>query len=151
MDVILREDVVNLGAMGDVVKVRPGYGRNFLLPRGMAVVANKNNLRELEHQKRLVEDKRAREKKAAKSVADRIDGLVVEIKVHAGDEDRLYGSVTNMDIEKLLSDQGFAVDRRRIELAEPIKRLGTYRISITVAHDVRATITLKVMQQEGAA
>lgn len=150
MEVILREDVPNLGAMGQVVKVKPGYGRNYLLPRGMAVEASRRNLTVLEHQKRLVADKRERERKAARGVADTIDGLVVEVKVRAGEEDRLYGSVTNLDLEKLLRDRGFVVDRRRIDLTEPIKRLGTFRISIGIAHDVTATITLKVLREAEA-
>jgi len=150
MEVILREDVPNLGAMGEVVKVKPGYGRNYLLPRGLAIVANRRNLAELDHQKRLVADKRERERKAARGIADKIDGLVVEVKVRAGEEDRLYGSVTNLDIEKLLRERSFSVDRRRIDLAEPIKRLGTYRIPIGIVHDVKATITLKVLRDAEA-
>ncbi|HYC23805.1 MAG TPA: 50S ribosomal protein L9 [Candidatus Bathyarchaeia archaeon] len=146
MEVILREDVPNLGAMGEVVRVKPGYGRNYLLPRGLAVEASRHNLAELEHQKRLVADKRERERKAARGVADKIDGLVLEVKVRAGEEDRLYGSVTNLDLERLLTERGYAVDRKRIDLTEPIKRLGTYRIPIGIVHDVKATITLKVLR-----
>jgi len=147
MEVILREDVPNLGAMGEVVRVKPGYGRNYLLPRGLAVEASRHNLAELEHQKRLVADKRERERKSARGVADKIDGLVLEVKVRAGEEDRLYGSVTNLDLERLLTERGYAVDRRRIDLTEPIKRLGTYRIPIGIVHDVKATITLKVLRE----
>jgi large subunit ribosomal protein L9 len=150
MEVILREDVPNLGAMGEVVRVKPGYGRNYLLPRGLAVEASGRNLAELEHQKRLVGDKRERERKAARGVADKIDGLVLEVKVRAGEEDRLYGSVTNLDLERLLSERGYAVDRKRIDLTEPIKRLGIYRIPIGIVHDVKATITLKVLREAEA-
>jgi len=143
--VILREEVPNLGAMGEVVKVKTGYARNYLLPRGMAVEASRRNLHVLEHTKRVVADKRERERKSARGVADQIDGLIIEIKVRAGEEERLYGSVTNLDLERLLAERGFAVDRRRIDLTEPIKRLGTYRIPIGIAHDVKATITVKVL------
>jgi large subunit ribosomal protein L9 len=149
MEVILREDVPHLGAMGDVVKVKPGYARNYLLPRGLAAEASTRNLTALEHQKRLVEVKRERERKAAAGVADKIEGLVIEVQARAGEEERLYGSVTNMDIEGLLEARGLRVDRRRIDLADPIKRLGTYRITVTVAHDVKATFTLKVVPEEG--
>lgn len=147
MEVILREDVSNLGAMGEVVKVKPGYARNYLLPRGLAVEASGRNLADLEHQKRLVAVKRERARKEAAAYADRLDGLVLEVRARAGEEDRLYGSVTNIDIEKLLEVRGFTVDRRRIDLTDPIKRLGIYRISIGVAQDVKATITLKVVAE----
>ena len=145
MEVILQEDVDNLGAMGDVVKVKPGYARNFLLPRGLALEANRRNLATLEHTMRLIEVKRERQRKAARAAADQIEGLVLEIKVKAGEEDQLYGSVTNMDIEKLFSARGVSVDRRKIDLKDPIKKLGTYRISVGVAHEVKANFTLKVL------
>lgn len=151
MEVILREDVEHLGAMGDVVKVKPGYGRNYLLPRGIAVTANRKNVSEIEHQKLLVEAKRETERKAALGIADQVEGLVLEITARAGEEDKLYGSVTNIDIEKLLRAKNLKVDRRRIDLTDPIKKLGTYRITVGIAHDVKATITLKVVQDESAA
>jgi large subunit ribosomal protein L9 len=149
MEVILKEDVSNLGAMGEVVKVKPGYARNFLMPRGMAVEASRRNIAALEHQKRLVEVKRGRERKAATAVADKIEGMVLEVRARAGEEDRLYGSVTNLDLEKLIQARGFQIDRRRIDLADPIKRLGTYRITVGIAHDVKATITVKVVAEAG--
>lgn len=145
MEVILREDVANLGAMGEVVKVKPGYARNYLFPRGLAAEASRRNLVELEHHKRLVAVRRERALKTARDFAEKLDGLVVEIRARAGDEDKLYGSVTNIDIERLLGQKGFTVDRRRIDLADPIKRLGTFRIPIGIAQDVKATITLKVL------
>ncbi len=150
MEVILREDVANLGAMGDVVKVKPGYARNYLLPRGMAVEASRRNLAALEHEKRLIAIKRERERKAARAEADKLEGLVVEIHARAGEEDRLYGSVTNLDIERHLASRGIKVDRRRIELEDPIKRLGTYRIRVGIAHDIKATITVKVLPEATA-
>jgi len=147
MEVILREDVQHLGAMGEVVKVKPGYARNFLLPRGMAVEANRKNLAALDHQKALISVKRERERKAARTEADRLDGMVVEILARSGEEDRLYGSVTNLDIAQHLAERGVKVDRRRIDLDDPIKRLGTYRILVGIAHDVKATITVKVLPE----
>jgi large subunit ribosomal protein L9 len=150
MEVILREDVANLGAMGDVVKVKPGYGRNYLLPRGMAVEASRRNLAALEHEKVLIGVKRERERKAARAEADKLEGLVVEILARAGEEDRLYGSVTNLDIERHLAARGVKVDRRRIALDDPIKRIGTYRIQVGIAHDVKATITVKVLAEATA-
>ncbi|MBY0278170.1 50S ribosomal protein L9 [Candidatus Binatia bacterium] len=150
MEVILREDVEHLGAMGEVVKVKPGYARNFLLPRGMAVEASRKNLTTLEHEKGLIAIKRERERKLARAEADKLDGLVVEILARAGEEDRLYGSVTNLDIAQHLAERGVKVDRRRIDLDDPIKRLGTYRIVVGVAHDVKATITVKVLPEAAA-
>lgn len=147
MEVILREDVQHLGAMGEVVKVKPGYARNFLLPRGMAVEASRRNLAALDHEKALIGVKRERERKAARTEADKLDGLVIEILARAGEEDRLYGSVTNLDIAQHLSERGVKVDRRRIDLDDPIKRLGTYRIVVGIAHDVKATITVKVLPE----
>jgi large subunit ribosomal protein L9 len=147
MEVILREDVQHLGAMGEVVKVKPGYARNFLLPRGMAVEASRRNLAALDHEKSLIAIKRERERKVARTEADKLDGLVIEITARAGEEDRLYGSVTNLDIAQHLSERGVKVDRRRIDLDDPIKRLGTYRIVVGIAHDVKATITVKVLPE----
>jgi large subunit ribosomal protein L9 len=145
MEVILRDDVEHLGEMGDVVRVRPGHARNYLIPRGLAVLADSKNLVSLAHEKRLVEDRRARKRKAAVAEADRIEGLVLETKVRAGEEDKLFGSVTNMDIEKLFAAQGVEVDRRRIDLQDPIKKLGTYRLTVGIEQDVKATFTLKVL------
>ncbi|MFM7143250.1 MAG: 50S ribosomal protein L9 [Alphaproteobacteria bacterium] len=147
MEVILRENVANLGETGQVVKVKPGYARNYLLPRGLAVEASRRNVAEVEHQKRVMAARRERELKSAREYAERLDGLVIEIRARAGDEDKLYGSVTNIDIERVLATRGFEVDRRRIDLDDPIKRLGTYRIPVGVAQEVRATITLKVLPE----
>jgi large subunit ribosomal protein L9 len=147
MDVILRDDVEHLGEMGDVVRVKPGHARNFLIPRGLAVRADRKSLAALEHEKRLVEDRRVRKRKSALTEADKIEGVVLEAKVRAGEEDRLFGSVTNLDIEKLFSAQGIEVDRRRIDLQDPIKKLGTYRLTLGIAQDVKATFTLKVVAE----
>jgi large subunit ribosomal protein L9 len=144
VQVILRDDVPNLGRIGQVVRVRPGYARNYLLPRGLAVEANPKNLRVLEHQKRVIAVKAAREHKQAEGIAGRLNGLRLTVRARAGEEGRLFGSVTNIDVERLLAEQGFQVERRRIALAEPIKQLGTFPIPIQVGREVRATIELTV-------
>lgn len=149
MDVILRDDVDHLGEMGEVVKVKPGYARNFLIPRGLAVMADRKNLASLEHEKRIVADRRARKRAAAVQEADKIEGMVLETKVNAGEDEKLFGSVTNLDIEKLFAGEGIEVDRRRIDLKDPIKKLGTYRLTVGIAQDVKATFTLKVVAGEG--
>ena len=144
VEVILRDDVPHLGKIGDVVRVKPGYARNFLFPRGLAVEASGKNLRVLEHQKRVIGAKAERERKGADAVAKRLDGMKLSVKARAGEEGRLFGSVTNIDVERLLAEKGFQVDRRRIALDEPIKQLGTFPIVVHVGRETRATIELTV-------
>ena len=144
VQLILRDDVPNLGKIGDVVRVKPGYARNYLLPRGLAVEASPKNMRVLEHQKRVIASKADREHKSAEASAKRLDGLQITVRARAGEEGRLFGSVTNMDVERLLADKGFQVERRRILLEEPIKQLGTYPITVQVGRAVRATVQLTV-------
>jgi large subunit ribosomal protein L9 len=148
VEVILREDVPNLGAIGQIVRVRPGYARNYLFPRGLAVEASRKNMSELEHQKRVIAVKAERDRKTAEGVASRLEGLTITVKARAGDEGRLFGSVTNIDVERLLAAKGHAVDRRRILLAEPIKELGTFPVAVQVGRDIRATIQV-VVEAEG--
>jgi large subunit ribosomal protein L9 len=144
MEVILREDVADLGSVGDIVKVKPGFARNYLLPRGLAVVADRRNIGVLEHQKRLVADKRERDRKQAQSFADRLSNLRLAIKARAGDEGKLFGSVTNLDIEKALTAQGFSIERRRIRLEEPIKSIGEHVVPVHLAAGVDARVTVVV-------
>ncbi len=147
MEVILREDVVDLGSVGDVVKVKPGFARNYLLPRGLAVVADKRNIRVLEHQKRLAADKRERARREAQTLADRVNSLRVVIKARAGEEGKLFGSVTNQDIEKALAEQGHMIERRRIRLEEPIKSIGEHVVPVHLAAGVSAKVTVVVEQE----
>jgi large subunit ribosomal protein L9 len=144
MEVILREDVPHLGTIGDVVKVRPGYARNYLLPRGLATVADKRNLRALEHERRVVEDKRRRALSAAESLVQKLAAARLVITARAGDEGKLFGSVTNIDIERALGEQGLAVERRRIRLDEPIKTLGEHKVAVALAAGVSCELTITV-------
>jgi large subunit ribosomal protein L9 len=144
MEVILREDVPHLGHIGDIVKVRPGYARNYLLPRGLATVADKRNLRVLEHEKRIVEEKRKRAMSAAEQQAKQLSATNISISARAGEEGKLFGSVTNIDIERALADAGHTIERRRIRLDEPIKALGEYKVAIALAAGVQAEITVTV-------
>ncbi|HXR36710.1 MAG TPA: 50S ribosomal protein L9 [Candidatus Binataceae bacterium] len=144
MQVILRDDVPNLGRPGDVVKVRPGYARNFLLPRNLAVEANPKNLRAFEHQKRLALLRREAKRNEALKVKDRLEQVTIELTARAGEGGKLFGSVTNIDIERALGSKGIAIDRRRIILAEPIKELGEFVVPVRVDADVEASIKLKV-------
>ncbi len=144
VEVILRDDVVHVGKMGDVVRVKPGFARNYLFPRGLAVEANRKNLRMLEHQKRVIAVAAERQRKAAEASAAKLEGMQLVVRARAGEEGRLFGSVTNLDVERLLAERGVKIDRRRIELEEPIKQLGTFPIVVHVGRDVRATIQLTV-------
>jgi large subunit ribosomal protein L9 len=144
MEVILREDVPDLGGVGDIVKVKPGFARNYLLPRGLAVVADKRNIRVLEHQKRVVADKRERDRKRAQGAAERLSNVRLTIKARAGEEGKLFGSVTNLDIESALAAQGFSVERRRIRLEEPIKSIGEHTVPIHLGVGVDAKVTVIV-------
>jgi large subunit ribosomal protein L9 len=149
MEVILREDVPHLGTIGDIVKVRPGYARNYLLPRGLATVADKRNVRALEHERRLVEEKRRRAVNAAQAMSQKLAAARVVIAARAGEEGKLFGSVTNIDIERALGEQGFTVERRRIRLDEPIKTLGDHRVMVTLTAGVSCEVTVTVTPVEG--
>ncbi len=148
MEVILKEHVPKLGSIGDVVKVKPGYARNYLLPRSLAILADPRNLKALEHDKRVTAEKREREQRKSDQLAKQLGGVALSIGAKAGDEGKLFGSVTNLDIEKALQDKGFTVDRRRIRLDEPIKQLGDYTIVVQLPLGVEAKIALAVVSAE---
>jgi len=147
MEVILREDVANLGKMGEVVRVRDGYARNYLLPRKLVLLANKKSLKSFEHQKRVVADQRGRVVKQAETLAEKLAALSLVFPVKAGEEGKLFGSVTNLDIEKALKAKGFEVERRKIHLAEPIKALGDYEVAVRLTSDVTANVKLSVVAE----
>ena len=148
MEVILREEIASLGTVGDVVKVKPGFARNYLLPRGLAVVADRRSMHVLEHQKRLAADKRERDRKRAESVAEQFNGLRLTIKARAGEEGKLFGSVTNLDVERALAAQGFSVERRHIRLEDPIKSVGEHTVAIHLGVGVNAQVTVVVEAEE---
>lgn len=142
MEVILREDVANLGKIGEVVRVRDGYARNYLLPRGLVLVANKKNLKTFEHQKKIVADQKQKILRQAQTVSNQLATAAVVIPMKVGEEGRLFGSVTTMQIEKALKTKGVNVERRKIHLNEPIKTVGDYEVPIRLSADV--TVPLKV-------
>ena len=142
MEVILKEDIANVGKIGDVVRVRDGYARNYLLPRGLVLVANKKNLKAFEHQKKIVADQKQKIQRQNQAVADQLAGVALVIGMKVGEEGRLFGSVTNMQIEKALKAKGISVERRKIHLTEPIKMVGDYEVPIRLSADV--TVALKV-------
>jgi len=144
MQLILNEEVPNLGGPGDVVKVRAGYARNYLLPRKLAVEANPKNLRAFEHQKGLAMLKREALKNKARGLKEKLDALSVTVSARAGEEGKLFGSVTNIDVERALRERGIEIDRRKILLVEPIKQLGDYTIQIRLEAEVEAGLKLSV-------
>jgi large subunit ribosomal protein L9 len=144
MKLILREDVDNLGKGGDLVDVKPGYGRNFLLPRGLAVVANTKNVRELDHQKAVASAKAAKLKASAQAVAKRLAETPVVLRRKAGEQDKLFGSVTAIDIAEALAARGLQLDRRSIDLAEPIKTIGDFEVPVKLHHEVVGKARVKV-------
>jgi len=148
MELILREDVPNLGHIGDLVKVRDGYARNYLLPRGLALEANRRNLKVLEHHKRMVAAKKEKERRQAQSLAEQLSAFTLVIAVRAGEEGRLFGSVTNIDLERALQEQGVTVNRRQILLEEPIKQLGTHTVPIHLGPELRGMVTVQVVREE---
>jgi large subunit ribosomal protein L9 len=141
---ILREDVENLGKGGELVEVKAGYGRNFLLPRGLAVLANPKNVRELEHQKRVADAKAAKLRASAEAVAKRLAETPITLKRKVGEQEKLYGSVTAIDLVEALAARGVQLDRRLIELAEPIKTLGEFEVPVKVHREVPARLKVKV-------
>ncbi len=144
MKLILREDVENLGRGGELVDVKPGYGRNYLLPRGLAVPANPKNVRELEHQRQIAEAKAAKLKASAEAVAKRLADTPVALKRKVGEQDKLYGSVTALDVAEALAARGLQLDRRSIDLADPIKTVGEFEVPVKLHREVVGKAKVKI-------
>ena len=144
MEVILTEDVPHLGHIGDLVRVKPGYGRNYLIPQGLAVLATTGNKAQLEQQLRQLADKKERLRVAAEQAAGALTGVSVTITRQTGDDDRLFGAVTNRDIEAALAAAGHEIDRRRIVLKEPIKTLGIYTVPVRLHAAVQTSVQVWV-------
>lgn len=148
--VILREDVAKLGEAGSIVNVRPGFARNYLLPRGKAYEATAANIRQLEEERRRAEERARRDYLEARRRAKALEGISLTFEARAGEESKLFGSITNADIADRLNEQGldFEVDRRQIELEEPIKALGVYSVPIRLHSEVRPEIKVWVIKEE---
>lgn len=144
MNLILTRDIEKLGQAGDVVKVKAGYGRNYLLPRGLAMLATEGRVKQLQHQHRVVEDRVRKEVAGHELVAKQLEGLTLDFEVKVGEEGKLFGSVTNGDIGARLAERNFSVDRRKIELPEPIKQVGEYEVTVKLHREVRAQIRVNV-------
>lgn len=147
MRVILREDVHQLGRSGEIVTVKDGFARNYLLPRKIAVPANEKNVRQVEHDKAVISARQAKLKGSAQEQASKLEALSVKISRKVGQQDKLYGSVTALDIAEVLGSQGYKVDRRSIHLPEPIKALGLHQVELRLHRDVIAKINVEVVSE----
>ena len=141
---ILTDSVAGLGEAGDLVDVKVGFARNYLLPKQKAILATESKVHELEHHKRVVTEKVAKEMKSLEAVRGRLQSTALEVTARVGDEGRLFGSVTAAQIVELLAEKGFEIERRRIVLEEPIKEAGEHRVSIRLHRDVIAEVALTV-------
>jgi len=147
MQVILQEKVPQLGEAGDIVTVKPGYGRNYLLPRGLAVTADPKNVRMLDHQKRVVQAKESKRKTKADELARKLAELSLTISREAGEGEKIFGSVTTKDIAEGLRRENFIVDRYDIKLAEPIKQLGIFDVEVKLHSEVTGTVKVWVVKK----
>lgn len=146
MDIILLQDVENLGLAGDIVGVKPGYARNYLIPRGLALRASKRNLAVSEEKKRVKQARVNRSIKQQQVLADEISKVEITLEVQVGEEEKLFGSVTAQDIHKALADKGLDVDRHAIVLDEPIKALGVYNVAIKITNELQPTVKTYVIR-----
>ncbi|MEW6542895.1 MAG: 50S ribosomal protein L9 [Nitrospirota bacterium] len=153
MKVILKEHVDGVGHLGDLLDVSDGYARNYLLPRGKALEANPRSVKAFEHAKRVMAEKARKEKLGIEELAKKMSAVALTIEAQVGKDDKLFGSVTAKDLAEGLAEHGFTVDRRKIQLAQPIKELGTFTVPVKLHREVTAAVSVKVVkkQQEGEA
>src|SRR5437870_4577772 len=147
--VLLREDIDNLGARGEIVRVKAGYARNYLLPRRLAVEATSSNVKQIEGERAALAKREAKERSTAELQADQLRNLALKFERKVGEAGVLYGSVTSMDIAHELKEQGYEIDRRKIALREPIKRFGNYTVPVRLHRDVTVELPVKVLGEGG--
>jgi large subunit ribosomal protein L9 len=150
MKVILQETLDGVGHLGDLINVADGFARNFLLPRRKAVEANSRSIKAFEHTKRVAAEKAKKEKLEIEAHAKKVSAVTLTIEAQVGKDDKMFGSVTAKDIAEGLATQGFTVDRRKIQLAQPIKELGTVTVPIKMPREVTATVTIRVVKKQEA-
>jgi large subunit ribosomal protein L9 len=148
LQVVLREDVHNLGKTGELVRVKPGYARNYLLPRGLAALATRNNIEQIEHEQKAAVVRAAKLEASAKAEAGKLSGVVVTITKQVGEGEKIYGSVTTKDIADELKKQGVTIDRKKIQIIKPIKALGDHEVSVKLGPQVAATLKVVVVKSE---
>ena len=147
MELILLQDVENVGQKGDVVRVREGFGRNFLIPRKLALVSTRSNQQFFAEQKARVAQKRVKEKSEAEKKAKDLEQVKITLEAASGEQGKLFGSVTTEEIRQALAAQGYSVDKKRIHLKEPIRALGAHIVSVEIYPQVKATITVEVIRK----
>ena len=147
MDVILLDNISNLGNVGDIIKVKPGYARNFLFPKGLAVRSSKRNIALANERKNTIQAQINREKEVNEKLISSLKNIELSIEVEVGEEDRLFGSVTNLDVHKALSEKGINIDKQNINLENPIKSLGVYDIPVKVASSMVQEIKVYVIKK----
>jgi large subunit ribosomal protein L9 len=147
MKVILKEDVKSIGNIGQIIDVADGFARNYLVPKGLAVEANTKNIKSLEHEKRVIQEKARKIRMSAQDIAGRISNTAVIIKAKAGEEGKLFGSVTSMDIAEQLTNAGIDIDKKKISLDEPIRRIGSYTVNIKLHSDVSAQVNVQIVEE----
>lgn len=145
--IILTDDIRNLGHRGDVVSVKPGFARNYLFPKALAYPASEGNLKRLGQEKKQYDTRLLKEKDQAETISKAVEGMTIVLKKKAGDHDALYGSVTSSELADALAAKGVKVDKRRIELEEPIKRLGKHTVHVKLHRDVTVALTVDVQNQ----
>ncbi len=148
MQIILTQDVSNLGKAGDLVTVRPGYGRNYLVPRGLAVTATVHNKNQLEHERRAIEKRVAKERAGATELASRLNGMTLQFERRVGEDEKLFGSVSNRDIADQLKRANIEIDHRSIVLDQPIKAIGKYEVPVKLAAGVSASLKFWVVGKD---
>lgn len=146
--VILREDAGKLGSAGDLVSVKPGFARNFLLPQGKATLATESNIKELEHNQRVIAEKLARELKDLRATSHKLKSMVLEVRKRAGEDGKLFGSVTSANIAELIEEKGVALDRRKIQLPDSVKEVGEHTIAIKLHSEIETSVKLIVSLEE---
>ena len=147
MKIILREDVEQLGKAGEIVKVKDGFGRNYLIPRKLAVLANVRNMKALDHDRRTIETRAKKTRKTAEATAAALSAVSLTLPAKAGEEGKLFGAITSRDIAEALGKAGVTVDRKAIQLADPIKQVGDYKVKVRVAADVFPEISVSVVPE----
>lgn len=147
MKIILKKDISTLGNAGEIVDVKPGYARNYLVPKGLAVMATGANLKMYEQERKARERRVEEEKKEAQVLADKLNSVSLTASVQVGEEDKVFGAVTNQNIADLLSEKGFEIDRKKIVMEEPLKELGVYNVPVKLYQDVEASVKVWVVRE----
>lgn len=147
MKIILKEDVPNLGKAGQIIVVKDGYARNFLFPKGLALLADEKNMKLLERQKKKFEEEAKKKRQDAESIAQRLYETQLIIKAKAGEDQKLFGSVTSKDIAEALEKEGFSIDKKQVNIVEPIKRLGEYEVDVKLDANIVAKVKVNIVAE----